>query len=359
MTRRYLVVLLKAFAVWIMFTATTMGAEHTQCIREGAPHDYVVKEGDTLWEIAAKFLHDPGRWTEVWEVNTELENPNLIYPGDHILLIYENGKPRLRRKQSEYTESVHPKTGVVKLRPRIRSYPAQRAIRTIPLHVIGPFLNNAMVVNPLQVENAPRVIALDEDHIVVGAGDYIYVQGLCTDAKDRFYTAFRPGKVFIDPHTRAPLGIEGVVLGKAQLDVPGDPARMQLVQSFAEVKIADRIVATEGENIEPFFMPKYPSGPAQGSILSVFGGLNQIGQYQIIAITGGVDACREKGDVLAIYQTKKDIPSRIVFNDTQQIPFPPLRVGTVIVFRVFEKVSYGLVMYATRPIYLLDEVGRP
>ncbi len=360
MRGKWLFRLTTAACLWLMINTCVWGnGEYAKWVIEGAPQSYIVKEGDTLWDIACKFLHDPWRWEQIWETNSEIENPDLIFPGDRIVLFFIGEKPCLRVVRGEYSESNNLRTGIVKLSPRIRSLPADRAIPTIPLDVIGPFLNASEVVSAEQIELSPKVMALDEDHIVVGAGDFIYVCNLSEVNKNIVYSVFRPGKRYLDPRTKECLGIEGDVLGRAQLKVPGEPARMIVTQSFAEVKIGDRLLGMPQEQIAPFFIPKYPKEEGDGQIISVFGGLNQIGQYQVVAITGGRNCLRERGDVLAVFQTKKDIPSRFTFSRHQPIHFPPMRIGTLMVFRVFDKVSYALVMHATRPINLLEEVGRP
>lgn len=326
---------------------------------ENPPQQYMVKKGDTLWDIAGKFLKDHGRWKQVWHANPEIENPNLIYPGDKVLLTYVQGELKITAQRCQHQERVNRRTGVVKLSPRARRLPADKAIPTIPIEVIGPFLNESRVVTPDEVECSPKVVALDEDHIVVGAGDLLYVSGLPLDVDEAFFTVYRPWKTYEEPNSRSPLGIEGLVLGQSLLEVKGEPARMKVTKSLAEIRIGDKIINTLKETVSPYFMPKYPCGDAGGQIISVFGGLNQIGQFQVVVITGGENKQREIGDVLAIFQDHKDMPSRFKTEARKKMDFPPLKVGELVVFRVFEKVSYGLVMNATRAIYLLDDVDNP
>jgi hypothetical protein len=339
-------------------TLAVASEPHEKWLMKNAPESYVVQNGDTLWDIACKFLHDPWRWQDIWQANPEIQNPDLIFPGDRIVLRYVDGKPRLHVERGTSSRTVDKKTGVIKLHPRIRELPADKAIPTIPLHIIGPFLNESRVVTKTQADNCPRIIALDEDHLVIGTGDLFYVSRLKSTANG-IYDVFRPDKTYRDPKTKEFLGIEGLVLGKAQVERPGEPARLVLIKSFAEVRIGDRTIGTGKEEISPFFVPKLPSGRPKGQIISVFGGVNQIGQYQVLVITGGKDRGREAGDVLAINQIHKDLPSRLTFNSDRKYTFPPLKIGTCVVFRVFDKVSYVLVMNAIRPIYLLDEVGTP
>lgn len=345
------------FAIWITLAWGYDERGRPKWMVDNPPQEYIVREGDTLWDIACKYLHDPWHWPQLWEANPEIQNPNLIYPGDKIVLIYLNGQPRMSLHKRVHANVYH--QGVVKLHPRIRVLPADRAIPTIPLTVIGPFLNESRVVTSTQADRCPQVIALDEDHILVGTGDRLYVKGLAMNPEDQYFTVFRPTQTYLDPRTKTPIGIEGLVLGKVQLEIPGHTARLIITKSFYEIKVNDRLMNTSEEELDPYFIPKYPKGPAKGQIISVFGGINQIGQYQVLVITGGKNEYREVGDVLDIFQTQKDLPSRLIANSHAPYRFPPFNIGRCVVFRVFDKVSYVLVMKAIRPIYLLDQVGRP
>ncbi len=348
------------------------GEPHHKWLLKDAPESYVVQDGDNLWDIACKFLHDPWRWEEIWQSNPEIQNPNLIFPGDRLVLSYMDGQPKLHVVRGHSNRTLDKRTGVIKLHPRVRELPSDKAIPPIPLHVIGPFLNESRVISQMQAERCPKIIALDEDHVVIGRGDLFYVKGLeSTDPEDVFMV-FRPSKTYLDPKSKAQLGIEGHVLAKAQIETPGKTARLIITKSYEEVKLGDRITGASKENINPLFFPKFPKGDAKGQIISVFGSMTQInpqdsafgtitqiGQYQVIVLTGGKDRKRENGDVLSIYQTQKDLPLRLTEYSDKTYKFPPLNIGTCVVFRVFDKVSYALVMSAIRPIYLLDDVGRP
>lgn len=340
-------------------------------VTKDAPQTYVVKDGDTLWDIACIFLNDPWRWKQVWYSNPEIENPDLIYPGDKLTLRYLEGKPQIHVERGTSWRTVDKRTGIVKLRPRIRSLPSERPIPTIPMTVIGPFFNKSTVINANQASKSPCITGLGEDHIVVGTGDRIYVSGLSERIPDTVFSILRPGRKLIDPETKRCLGIEGLVLGKAERDVKGDGCdtmtRFVISESNAEIKAGDRLIGTLEEELDPNFMPKAPINLGEGQIISVFDGISQIGQYQIVVITGGEDMCREIGDVLAVNQIQKDIPSRYLFAaalkfrfaPTQVVNIPPTRVGTCVVFRVFETVSFALVMDATQTIYLHDDVASP
>lgn len=337
----------------------TVLAKDERLLRAEAPWEYQVKEGDNLWEIASKFLHDPWKWKQIWHANPKIEDPHLIYPGDKLILSYLNGKPMLETERVHTAHLSNIAGGIIKLKPRMLKLPAERAIPTIPLEVIAPFLNDSRVITQAEVNCAPRVVALEEDHLVVGTGDYIYVSGLNEHVPDKFFTVFKVSKTYVDPKTKKSLGIEGLHLGKAQLEVGGDPARLSMISVNEAISVGDRITFMLKETIDPYFVPTLPQGLAKGQIISIFGGLSQMGQYQVVVITGGKDKQRTVGDVLGIYQYKKDTPKTLSFSRKKTLAFPGLRVGTLIVFRVFDQVSYGLVVDASRAIYLQDAVERP
>lgn len=327
-----------------------------------APDFYTVKKGDTLWDIAGMYLEEPWRWPEIWAENQTIENPHLIYPGDNILLRFDaNGQPSLHLQRSgSHQKRSYWENGqrVVRLSPKIRSTPAEGAIPTIPTRVIRPFFNRSRVISQEQVDFSPSIVALDEDHLVVGAGDRIYASKVEPENPVELYAIFRVDKTYQDPKSQSVLGIEGLILGKAQVELLGDPASLLVKKSYYEIRVGDKLIEPFQEDVDAFFYPKAPQGDPAGQIISVFDGLSQIGQYQAVVITGGHDHQRMIGDVLAVYQSQKDIPSRM--RDKEQVQdFPSLKIGRLILFRVFDKVSYGLVMNATRPIYIEDKVGQP
>jgi hypothetical protein len=356
---------LKIGLAFILVVYMALASANQGChpwVNEHAPQVYIVQDGDTLWEIACKFLSDPGRWQQIWFANENIQDPNRIYPGDILSLEYVDGQPRIRmerRRSCNQCRTQDPRTGVVKLHPGIKVSAADKPIPTIALSVIAPFFNPSRSIRACDALKSPIVVALDEDHIVVGERDRIYVSDLCPPDDNVVYTVVRPGKDYIEPccHEKL-LGIEGFVVGKAKLERLGDPSSMILSASYAEVRVGDRIIETLIEEVEPYFMPKYAQNQALGQIVSVFGGMTQIGQYSVVVLTGGGDMDREVGDVLTIYQTHSDIPHRLFYQRDEKLCFPPLNVGLCLVFRVFDKVSYALVMKATRPIYLLDNVAR-
>ena len=360
-------------ACWLSLTLGQVQANDAGLLASNHPDRYIVKRGDTLWAIAEMFLNEPWRWPQVWHLNPEIKNPHLIYPGDVILLRMINGKPQLYLQRNGTVPDAYPgnRGSVVKLEPKIRSAPAQKAIPTIPLNVIGPFLRQSHVIDEHVLAHAPVIVAFDDEHLVVGEGNRLYAKGDFV-AGEPTYVVFRRGQLYVHPITGEYLGLEAIVLGSAFLESDAQVGTLMITDSKEEIRLGDKLLSSDIKHLNPYFIPKLPEGGASGYIIAVLGGLTQIGQHQVVVLTGGADQPREEGDVLTVYQSNKDLPSRIKAaeryraktsrfepEEEEILEFPQLDVGKVIVFRVFDKLSLGLVVRATRPIYLQDQVDSP
>jgi len=221
----------KILLATLLFTgAQTALADEVQ-LREGHPDSHVVVKGDTLWDISGKFLSQPWKWPEIWELNPQIKNPHLIYPGDVIDLVYVDGKPQLRLQRGGESN------GTVQLSPTVRSAPISEAIPTIPLEAINSFLlSNRIVDSSEQFEKHPYVVAGQAERVVSGAGDHVYVRGTLQQNVPTF-GIFRQGKRYIDPQTKEVLGINADDIGSGQvLSEEGDFAR-----DFAKYDVVSRI----------------------------------------------------------------------------------------------------------------------
>ena len=322
------------------------------------PQRYVVQQGDTLWEIAGRFLRDPWRWPDIWHVNVEIANPNLIYPGDVLQLGYLNGEPRLSLERGAGArDSGGPRE--VKLSPRMRREVLTRPILTIPIDAIQQFLTRPRVLSSQELNSAARVTAFVEEHIVGGAGDAIYVSAV-EDDQIRQFDVVRPGQAYRDPDTREILGYEALYVGDAELLRPGDPAKLMLTATETEALLDDRLFPDPEEEALENFHPKAPPFLLEGKIIALLNGVNQIGQYSVVVLNRGSDNGLESGDVLRILQ-RTDPPRgqkrSSFFGRKPELPLED--AGLLMVFRSFERVSYALVMYATRPLHVGDTVQSP
>lgn len=314
------------------------------------PDTYVVVKGDTLWDISGRFLREPWLWPEVWQVNPQIANPHLIYPGDVISLVYVDGRPQLR-----LSRGGHP---TVKLSPTARAERLDRAIPTIPIDVIKQFLTQPLVVGEGELEAAPYVVESADEHLVTGAGDRVYVRGI-TDTSVGRYSLFKPGDKLLDPDTQEMLGIQAIFLGEGTVQKFGDPATLYLERTTREIGVGDRVKPIAADEIHASFLPHPVPPDTKGRIIAVHDGVSQIGQYQIVVVNRGTREGMEVGHVMRIQQAGEDVQDKVTTPPNDTVILPNEDAGVLMLFRTFDKVSYGLVMEATRPIHVLDYVTAP
>ena len=325
-------------------------------LQDNAPDRYVVVPGDTLWSIAAKFLKDPWRWPEMWKLNQEdIKNPHLIYPGDVIVLDRSGQQPELRIDMGD----------TVKLSPRIRiEDTGKRAVPSIPPRVIEPFLSRPLVIEPDGLDNAPRIIAAQADRVYLGPGDVAYVSGIKDAKVDSLWQIYRPGKALVDPESHQTLGYEAVFLGDSKVTTEGDPATVQIFAAQQEIGKGDRLVAT-GPITLVSYAPHAPGKLIQGRIIATRGGLRETGPQNVVTLNKGRSDGLEPGHVLTLLRLGRTVQettsSRKWFgaDKVEATKLPDERYGLVFVFRTFERVSYALVMSASRPVLIDDVVTTP
>lgn len=310
------------------------------------PEHYTVVRGDTLWDISERFLRDPWLWPEVWQVNPQIENPHLIYPGDVISLVYINGKPQLVVKRGPRT---------IKLSPSVRREMLDKPIPTIPLDAIRQFLTKSRVLTRQELEDAPYLVRHMDGRLTTGAGDDIYVRSIDKDDVKRF-SLFRKGRDYRRPGNNELLGYEAIYIGQADLLSSGDPATLKLTSTSREALIGDRLFPTEQEEIRPYYQPHAPGKEVHGNVVSIFDGISMVGSHQVVALDLGEADGMEVGHVLSIHQRGKKIRDTVKGGS---VTLPDVHSGTLMIFRIFEKMSYALVMNAERPIQALDLVSNP
>lgn len=337
----------------ILFTALLLSlsqwASSAPELRADHPDSYVVVEGDTLWGISSRFLKNPWYWPEIWQVNPQVENPHLIYPGDMLALVYIDGQPRLTLSQrGEAGRSF-------KLSPKKRVTPLASAIPAIPLSAISPFLTNSRVATDEEFEQAPYVLLGKRGNLIVGAGDTVYARGKLI--ADTSYGIFRKDQIYVDPETKEFLGIEArsIALGHAQ-DQNEEVASVVISRSSEEIRQGDRLLEQEDREINATFYPTNPEDEVRGHIISVVNGVSQIGQYNVVVINRGAREGLKEGTVLAVHRRGEQVRDPY---KNEIIQLPTDRAGLLMVFRTFEKVSYGLILTAERPLAVMDEVRNP
>ena len=331
--------------------AGTVGAAPPKpaMVKADAPDSYTVVKGDTLWGIAGRFTDSPWRWPELWDLNKDqIKNPHLIYPGDVIRL------DRLTGRLSIASGRRDPN----RLSPRVRDEGStDEAIPSIPASIIEPWLSRPLVVEPDGLENAPTIVATQENRVVIAAGSRAYVSGMAESKPDSGWYVYRQGKALVDPDTEQTLGFEAMYLGTARQVRAGDPATVELTSATEEVGKGDKLIAIGKPDIVTY-APHAPATFVKGRVISIYGARGRLaeeGQGAIVALNRGAADGIEIGHVLALYSQSNAV--KVASGGSLQTPEE--RYGLVFVFRVFERVSYALVMKVNRPVNNLDIVQTP
>jgi hypothetical protein len=364
----------------LMFCCLSAQAANSNItLQNNHPDRHVVVKGDTLWGISAKFLKDPWQWPKVWKMNqADIRNPHLIYPGDVIVLTMVNGKPEFRLLKETIT-----------LSPNVRLEPLeQEAIPSISPQSIEPFLNKPLVIEESEFTAAPVIIAGSDTRSVLSHGSKIYIDQLNQEANLHWHI-YRLGNRIIDPETKANLGTEASYLGDAKILKLGNPVTAEITRAKEEIFVGDKLIQAR-DKIQTNLSPHAPDAKISGRIISIYGGLAETGSNHVVSINLGKKDGLEEGHVLSInhigryvsrnpkdknledpytfkdfsVSDKKTVAEKVdsknnPANNPKLIKLPNERVGLLMVFRTFERVSYALVMQASEPISNADLVETP
>ena len=320
----------------------------TDVFVDSAPDTYTVVRGDTLWGIAGRFLKQPWRWPEIWQINRDqIRNPHWIYPGQTIVLDRATGTMRLGGGARS--------NGTVKLSPQVRVETGKDAIPSIRPEAIEPYLTQPLIVESATMRDAPRIVAARE-RVVLGAGDTAYVSGI-TDPSIALYQIFRPGRALKDPDTGEIVAYQADYLGTARVTRNGEPATITITTSKMEINAGDRLVAATKPAVINY-MPHAPASPVGGRVISAYSGVAYAGTNMIVAVNRGSADGLDVGTVLAIKSFGRTIVDR-TNGSRATITLPEERKGLLFVFRVFNRVAYGLITSSSEPVEVGDAVTQP
>lgn len=317
-------------------------------IRSDAPDQHIVVKGDTLWDISAMFFKDPWKWPYIWGMNKDtIKDPHWIYPGDVIILDRASGTLRIGGAPTPSSDNV------VKLSPSAREgYSEHNAIPSIPAGDIAPFLSQPLVIEEGALKNAPILVGAREGRVILGQNDVAFAKGLSED-KGTKWQLYRPGKTFVDPDTKEVLGIEAIYLGNAEATDFADVSTLTITKSVQEIYKGDRLVVPSGETVSAY-LPRAPETKIASRIISVYGGVSLGGQGTVVTLNKGKRDGVESGHVLALYHKGETLKG-----NGGNVTLPDERYGLIFVFRVFDKVSYALVMQTRLPVQVLDRALTP
>ena len=316
-------------------------------IRDNAPDRHIVVKGDTLWDISAEFFKDPWRWQEIWGMNKDtIKDPHWIYPGDVIILDRTTGTLHVG---SSAGASGHG-DNTIRLSPKIRIQDSEHdAIPIIPVGDIGPFLSQPLILGKNGFADAPTLGGAYEQRVILGNGDIAYVKGLPA-GKGSLWQVYRPGKVFVDPDSKEILGQEAIYLGEVNVEKRADVSTVRITKAVQEIRQGDRLYQASGA---PFsnYVPHAPEGQIAARVISIYSGVSEGGQNNVVTLNKGHRDGLEDGHVLALYRKGEAI--------NKNLTLPDERYGLLFVFRTFNKVAYALVMQTSLPVELLDSAKTP
>jgi len=349
------------FVIAALFAGgVTVGAQAATCdFLPNAPDQHLVVKGDTLWGISGKFLQHPWCWSQVWNLNrAQIANPHWIYPGQ---IVYFNRRTgRLGLSPDDGSDN-----GVTRLSPQERSEDMERdAVPSIPSSVIEPFLTQPLVIEADRLARAPRIVSAGDSHVFLGVKDKAYVRGALDGGS--VFQVFRPGKPLTDPDTKKVLGYEAFFLGTMKLVVaakPGsDVATFEVLSSKEEMGVGDQLVPLPPTPIINY-APHPPAQLTTARVMSIYGGVSYAGQNQIVTINRGALDGLDIGAVLQLYHFGATVPDPTAktgwFGNAPTIKLPDEQFGELFVFRVFQHISYGLIMQADRPLEVGDVAKSP
>lgn len=326
-------------------TATARAADPVE-LSDTAPDSYTVKKGDTLWDISGMFLKKPWRWPEVWRMNrNQIRNPHLIYPGQVIVLDRNGPSLSIGRTVRD------------KLSPQVHSEALDSAIPSIPPEAIEPFLTKPLVVDSERLAKSGTVIATQEGRLYTGRGDLIFAKDIPEGQKD--WLVYRPVRPVLDPDTKEVLGYEAAYLGSAVVETNGRPATLRVAAAQEEIGKGDRLVAAEEPKLMAY-MPHAPQNEITGKVAAIYGGVAETGPGNVVTLNVGANAGLEPGDVLALARDRGAVQNKNEeTGDDETFQLPEQRYGLLFVFRVFDRIAYGLVMESEDSTTIGDIVHNP
>lgn len=325
-----------------------LAAADQQLLKTDHPSEYLVVPGDTLWDISGQFLNSPWRWPQLWQVNKQIANPHLIYPGDIIYLSWVDGKPVLKRRNSP--------SGTLKLSPKVKRIPLDAAVPTISLKAISSFLEDSLVLDEDMASQVPYVVAGDGERVIMAAGDRAYVRGE-VDEQISAQTLYRQRNELLDPKTNELLGFDLQKIADVKVSNIGEQvSSVDIYSSNQEVRVKDIMMPAPELRQHSHFQPQAAPRGLNSSIISVLRGVENIGRFDGVIIALGAEDGIEPGHVFEIDRTGQTVKDPIT---GETLLLPDENAGVLMVFKSFDRVSYALVMEATRVLSVGDKVRAP
>ncbi|MDT0604246.1 LysM peptidoglycan-binding domain-containing protein [Thalassotalea castellviae] len=338
-------------------------------LAKNAPTSYVVKKGDTLWDISAKFLQQPWLWPKLWRINPDIENPHLIYPGEELNLVYDaQGRPMLVKGKP-----------ALKWSPKVRtSLKDQNPVETISLNVLSPFVKYDTVLSGEDIESGPYILGSDEGYKSSVDGVKLYVNGDLAVGKS--YGVYQKSEAILSPSTEEIIGYHARLVGTGKAIRQGDkasktPATIYVEGALREIRAGDIVKpVNEGQMLPSFFTMQAANNDVQGEIIKASNGMREFGKLEVVFIDQGNSHGVKQGDVLSV---KRLSPGVVETNDgpvytadasrwnrmaneaESDYQMPKEAIGKLMVFKVFDQVSMAIILNSEKPLRLQDWVTAP
>jgi len=382
---------LPAVCVGLLLTLSVFAA--TVELNEHHPDTYTVQKGDTLWTISARFLKRPWEWPEVWQANPQIRNPHLIYPGDVINLAYLDGRARLSVSSQDSGSG-----------PRVHATSLDEAVKPVPLSEIEAFLKKPRIISEEDFRSAPHIVAFEDHHLNGTTGQLAYVRGLDASAGQQFALLRPLGRYYEVTSDGAPtrllresmedrddrpdmlwhdgvwnfslhgdvhfVGYEMLQFGTVQVTKGGNPASTLIITADVEVRTGDYVMPLDTTPYDFQYLPHPPPQvPAGMGVIAFADALNAAGRLQVVTLSSGARDGVENGQVYSIFTPgdvaidRTDYPemsAKAFFHPHDaEVQLPEEYIAHLIIFRTFERVSYGLIMDGIRPVHVGDHLYEP
>lgn len=365
MKNRVIKPLLLSVALFAAFFVQFQAYGQSSLLRAEYPAEYIVKDSDTLWDIAGKFLQDPERWSEIWQPDPYLDNSDLIYPNDILEVSLVGGSPRMLLKRGDRL--------TVNLEPQIREVSLSSAIPAIELESIENSFTRNRIVDPELYNQAPYIVSNLGDNLAIGTGDEVYARGTAWPVGTASFEIYREGQTYTDQSGDVVLGLELEYLGFTTISENAGPGlrKMLINNSSKEIRIGARLLVREESRIDATIFPTEPAEDLEGTIISFQGAVHMASQLDTVIIDLGKNDNLVIGDILSIQQESLQMTDevereRMSFRERVSTAFkrdslelPGKEIGTILVYRTFDDLSYGLILSSTEPAQLYNRVVSP
>ncbi|MDO5768370.1 MAG: LysM peptidoglycan-binding domain-containing protein [Psychrobacter sp.] len=344
----------------LLSTAPAYANNPAPTIKADAPNRYVVKKGDTLWDISGRYLDSPWRWKDIWATNKQIKNPNLIYPGDILIMCVIQGKTLIGVDTGEGCAGVEKQMTAPAVQAQtVTVTSTANSVPPIPLSAIQHWLDKTIIVNPADFNATPYVIASKNRNLITTKGDKIYAKGVPLIVGQR-YGIYQEGLPYVDPVTQQVIGLEvnQVASGLVTAVATNGVSSIQLTDTLGkEVREGDRVFVELGNVVPPVFYPQPANVNRGGLIVRVLDSISSAAKGSVIAVNLGSNNGAKPGDVLTVYQKGPMI--RDIKDSDAPVRLPSEPAGMVMIFKTFDNISYAYVLSSEVPLNTGDQLLPP